>query len=156
MIEEHNDIPSPSINSNIDDENNDYTKTLGAVSMVSQTSSAVMDQRRNFLSNAARNPNVRKADQAVARHIADTWLKVASDTPRSILSQTNLFPDGNSDFDDEDEYDNTNNNNNGASSKHYNGSKRGATSKEQRVVDRVKRWLQNPTISKEMNNIFNW
>ena len=158
MIEEHNDIPSPSINSNIDDENNDYTKTLGAVSMVSQTSSAVMDQRRNFLSNAARNPNVRKADQAVARHIADTWLKVASDTPRSILSQTNLFPDGNSDFDDEDEYDN-NNNNNGASnnnSKHYNGNKRGTTSKEQRVVDRVKRWLQNPTISKEMNNIFNW
>lgn len=64
-------------------------KTLGGMSMISQTSSAAMEQRRAFLTQAAKNPHVREAEKGIAKWLT-TYMRTKTDTPRSMLSQSQL------------------------------------------------------------------
>merc|ERR1712045_997579 len=58
--------------------------------MISQTSSAAMEQRKTFLKKAAINPNVRSPDRVVAKYLAQTYLTAHGDTPKSVLSASQL------------------------------------------------------------------
>ena len=64
-----------------DDAMYESAKTLGGQSMISQTSSAAMDQRKTFLKKASMNPQVRKPDRVVAAHLVQTFLTTKADTP---------------------------------------------------------------------------
>ena len=82
-------------------------ETLGAMSMVSTTSSAAMEQRKNFLKEAYNNPDVPMADRAVARWLTHEYLQPKR-APQSMLSSGHLpsfAEDGESDNDESDEDD---------------------------------------------------
>merc|ERR1719206_29410 len=49
-----------------------------------------MDQRKTFLKKASMNPSVRKADRTVAAYLVNHFLTTKADTPRSVLSASQL------------------------------------------------------------------
>ena len=81
-------------------------QTVGGMSMVSTTSSAAMEQRKNFLKEAYNNPDVPMADRAVARWLTHEYLQPKR-APASVLSSGHLpsfAEDGESDNEsDEDD-----------------------------------------------------
>merc|ERR1719361_843943 len=73
-----------------DDGMYDTVRTLGGQSMISQTSSAAMQQRKAFLKKASLNPTVRKQDRVVAKYLVSEYLTTKADTPKSVLSASQL------------------------------------------------------------------
>eukprot|EP01083_Nonionella_stella_P000618 1749_1 len=128
-------------------------QTLGAVSMISQTSSAAMAQRKTFLKKAANNPNVRKADRLVAKHLAQQFLSTHGDTPQSVLSQSQLpfF----SDEDESEEEDQTYSNGQRNKFKH---TKKNTNPTQQHIncEQRVKRWKQMGKLQQHLAQIGTW